>query len=139
MINEETKKKLQEKYIEFQLLQQQIQEVQEQRRLITQRSMEINETKNSLDELSNVEKDKYILSQLGSGTIIKTKLVDSKKVFVNAGANVLVLKTISEAKEFMDKQLKELDEALNNVDYTLNKAREHLHTLQKSIVELSKE
>ncbi|MFH1592530.1 MAG: prefoldin subunit alpha [Candidatus Woesearchaeota archaeon] len=137
MNEEEKKKKLQEKYYEFQVLKQHLEEIQQQKQILSQKGGEISKAGETLDDLGDVKEGKDVFAQLGGGMFIRTSLKNNKEVLMDAGANVLVSKKIPEAKKFMDEKVKEVGEALKNIDEALEKAGGQLQVLQKEIISLS--
>jgi len=91
----------QEKYIELQLLSQQIQKLQEQIQILEQQLLELGNVDEGLDEISKSEKDGDILTPLGAGIFLKTKLVDEKNIILNVGSDICVTKKISDAKQLV--------------------------------------
>lgn len=104
------KQEVQEKYMEFQFVQQQMAEIQKQAQVVTQQAAELEASKQSLDELSKIEPGAEILVPVQNGIFMKAKLADSKELRVNVGSGITVEKTIQATKELLDNQLVELIE-----------------------------
>ena len=139
MTKEEEKQKLQEKYLEFQLLQERIQEVEQQRQFIAQQNNELHKTRDSLSGLSSAHTGEQIFSQIGSGVFIRTKLDEINYVLINIGANIFASKTIEETRTFLDMHIEELENTIGNINNTLEKAANHLYALQEEILRLGKD
>jgi len=139
MNKEEKQKKLQEKYFEFQILKQHLEEIQHRKAMFNQKSEEINRARETLGDLKDIKPGKDIFAQLGGGMFVRTSLRDNKEVLMDAGANVIVSKSVEEAREFIDGKLKEFDGALRDIEGTLSKAGEQLHSIQKEILALNEE
>ena len=135
-MTKEEKQKLQEKYVEFQLLQERIQEVEQQRQFIVQQNNELRKTRDSLNDLSKSQNGEQIFSQIGGGVFIKTKLDEINSVLISIGANIFASKTVTETKEFLDMHIKELENTIENINSTLEKAANHLYALQEEILRL---
>lgn len=75
-------------------------------------NQQISELEKFLDFLSNIKtnKEKSILTYLGKGVYLPASLADGK-FFVDAGAGVIVRKTLDEAMEIVSFQLKSLKES----------------------------
>lgn len=101
-------KKAQEKYIELQMLSQQMQQVQKQLQLLEQQMLELNSTKDGLDELAKTKEETEILVPISSGIFVKAKVKDNKTLTVNVGSNVAVEKTVPETKSLIEEQLTEI-------------------------------
>src|SRR3989344_9518686 len=115
-MNEERQKVLKQRYFELQVLEHQIKEVQQQRQIFNYNLQELIKLTDSLSDLANVNEGKDVLAQLGPRVFIKTELRDNKLVLVDVGANVIVEKTIDEAKSFISTQLKELEENIYSIN-----------------------
>ncbi len=113
---------IQEKYIELQLLEQKMQQIQQQSILIEQKILELTSLEESLDEVKNLKKGQVILSPLGSGIFLKSEVEDSEELFVNVGSNVVVKKNVSKTKELINKQIQDLKEFNNDLEKELQKA-----------------
>ena len=112
---EETRKNL-----ENQILQAYFSEMQNQISEIEAKKAELEYLKEGLTQLKG-QRDKDILIPLGSGVLAKGKLADDEKVIVNVGSNLLVKKTIEEAKEIIDEQINELSLVLNQIEQEIQK------------------
>ncbi len=137
-MNAEKKQKLQEKYVEFQLLQAQIRDVQQQKDVLSRKTLELKRALESLGDIDWLDEGKKVFSQIGAGIHILTRLDNKQQVLVNVGAHIFVSKTITEAREFLERHIQELDSVLKNINFALEKAARRLHILQHEIVSLSK-
>ncbi len=126
---------LQQKYMEFQMYEEQLNNMQKQFDQLEENLLEINYIKNSLDELSKVEKGKEILCPLSSGIFVKGEIKKSDEFLVNVGSNVVVKKNLEETKALMDKQKKELEGSKENLSLKYN---EYYSRYQELKDELSK-
>lgn len=108
---EDTSQLLQQKYLEMQLLEQQLRQIQQQVNAIEQQSMEIEFIIDSLESLSKVEVGKEILVPMSSGIFVKAKLEDNKELIVNVGNNTTVNKSIPEVQGMLREQVKEMANA----------------------------
>ena len=131
-----TKEELSQKYLEFQLLNQQIQQAQQQLQLLTKQITELKTLSKNLQELSKSKKDSEMYTNLGVGVNIKSKLTDIKKLLVNVGAGILVQKTPEETIKIVDKQAIELDKFCIELDKNAQILVERAENLK---LEISKE
>jgi len=96
----------QEIIIKMQMIEQEGVQLQEKMQVMDQNIQEMHAIKTSLDNIeSNNEGE--MLSNLGKGIFIKTKILE-KDIFVNAGKEVVVKKTIPETKQILDDQIQKL-------------------------------
>src|SRR3989344_6220769 len=105
---EEKEKKAQEMYMEFQMLDQHIKQLQKQLQAITQQLMEFESTSMSLEDLQKVPAGKEIFVPLSSGIFAKAEIKDTSELLVNVGANVVVQKDIASAKKLIANQVEEI-------------------------------
>lgn len=70
---------------------------------------------NSLNELKNISNEKEILFPFVNGVLVKGKITFKDKVLVNIGHNVVVEKSIDEAKELIKKRKEDLERYLNEI------------------------
>ncbi len=108
------------KNLENQILQAYFSEMQQQISEIESKKAELEYLKDGLSQLKG-QKNKDILIPLGSGVLAKGKLSDDEKVIVNVGSNLLVKKTIKEAAEIIDEQIKELSSVLAQLEQEIQK------------------
>jgi len=99
---------LQKKYLEFQLLDQQLKQTQKQAQLLEEQLVEIVYTQQSLEELKDVKPGSEILVPVSNGMFAKATLTDSHELIVNVGSGAAVPKTIEAAQQMLAKQLDEV-------------------------------
>lgn len=120
-MNEE-EQKLQQKYIELQLLDQQIKQIQQQLVLLEQQISDLTILEESLNEIKKVELNSEILAPLGAGVFIKASIKDNKEVLMNVGSNINVKKKIPDAIEIVKAQKEELQNIIRQTENELQKA-----------------
>lgn len=108
-------KEVQQKYIELQLLNQQIKKVQEQFLLFQQQLGELTSLETSLVEMRDIKKDVDMFSSLGSGIFVNSKIVDNENVLVNVGAGIIVKKSVSEAVNLVKSQIETISKSLESI------------------------
>lgn len=99
----ETDEKYQQ-YMEFQQLQQQIEMMSKQMEEVNQQLMELEISKNALEEVEKCDKGTEILAQIANGIFVKTKLDCNQKLVVNVGADTTVEKSIPDVIKMLDEQ-----------------------------------
>lgn len=127
----------QQKYLEYQLLQQHIETLQQQVDLLNQQNIEISKIKGSLSSLESLEPGKEIFSQIGPGIFVKANLKDVKEVLFNVGSDILVNKKIQDAISSLESQQQEisesnlkLEEQFKRVVSRIIKLQEEMQTLK---------
>lgn len=122
----EPKEDEQNKFLQMQMLDQQIKQVQQYLQSFDQQLLEIRSVIDSLNELSKLKKGDSILAPIANGIFIKAKLEDNKDVRVNVGNNTVVTKTIEDAVKMLEGQEAEINqyrsETLVKFDEMIKKA-----------------
>jgi prefoldin alpha subunit len=95
-------------YLEFQMLSQQLKELQQKLAAVGQQMNDILAIKEALSDLNKAQVGSDMLAPMASGIFVKSKLADNKELLVNVGNNVVVAKTTDEAKGLLDAQFSEL-------------------------------
>ena len=113
------KEDLQKKLIEFQILNQQVNQMQQQFIALQSQAEDIKNLKTSLDEIEKTKIGNKILAPLSSGILIEASLNNNKEVIISLGANVTLKKTIPEAKKFIQDQENQLNLVLSQLEHDL--------------------
>ena len=99
---------LQKLYLEFQMLDQHIKQLEKQSAVLNNQLMELMATNQSLDDMKKTDQKTEILVPLSSGIYAKAELKDNKSFIVNVGANTALVKDISSTKKMIEDQIDEL-------------------------------
>ena len=118
-------KKAQELYMEFQVFDQHIKQVQQQLEAVTHQLIELSSTRNSLDELNKVMSGREVFVPISSGIFAKANLHETSELLVNVGASVLVKKDIDSTKSLIQKQFEELKKIHQQMAEDLEKMKNH--------------
>ena len=132
-------KQAQEMYMEYQVLDQRIKQVQKQLELITQQIMEANSTSRSLEEFKSLKEGSEILVPLTSGIFAKASLKDSSELLVNVGAGTVVTKDISSAKKLISSQVEEMQKVRQKMADELEKMMEKAGQLEMELQKIISE
>ncbi len=106
--------------------------------VIDQEIITLKTIKNSLEEIEKLEEGTEILSQIGGGLYIKTKLKKNDEILINVGSNIIVVKSVQEAREFIEKQIRELNDLLVRLEMELQRQAIKVKDLQEEIEKLKK-
>ena len=129
-------RKAQEMYMEFQVLDQHIKQLQKQLEMVTHQLIELTVTSNSLDEFNNIKNEKEVFVPLSSGIFAKASIKDTSQLLVNVGANVVVKKDVAETKKLISNQIEEIKKVQKNMIDELDKMTEHAAQLEKQLQDL---
>lgn len=91
-------------YVEVQMLEQQLKQLQEYQQQFENQLGNIAEIMQSLEEFDQLQPQAPLLVPLQNGIFIEATLGKSKTVKINVGSNTIVDKTVEEAKRLMEQQ-----------------------------------
>ena len=103
---EPNEEELKEKYMQFKMMQEQLEKLQEHGEMLKQRNSELDVTIESLKEIGKTKKDTEILAPLADGIFMRTQLKDNEKLILNVGADVVIEKNISDVMKLIEEQKK---------------------------------
>ncbi|MBM3199450.1 prefoldin subunit alpha [Candidatus Woesearchaeota archaeon] len=109
-------KDLNEKYIELQILEQQLKQVTQQLLALDQQLLELQRIEENIEDVKKTGKNTDMLVALGGGIFLKAEIKENNKVLMNVGANVVVEKDITASKEVISKQLDQLKDAAKQLE-----------------------
>ena len=112
---EKDAQKLQQKYMDLQMIDQQMKQMQQQIQLIESQINEIVITKEAINSLKNTKTDSEILAPISGGIFIKGTLTDNQKLAVNVGSGTVVEKTIPEVIKIIEEQETEINKTYNTL------------------------
>ncbi|NIO22537.1 MAG: prefoldin subunit alpha [Candidatus Aenigmarchaeota archaeon] len=133
-----SEEKLQEKYVLYQLLQQNLESLREQLELVERQFMEIKTTQEVLKDLKKGKVTNDVLIPLGSGCYGKGKVTDLKTFLINLGANVMANKTLESAGPFLEEREKELEKAGKEIQEQMAKTANQINETAMEIQELAR-
>ena len=132
-------KKAQEMYMEFQVLDQHIKQLQKQLEMVTNQLIELTVTSNSLDEFRKISNNREVFVPLSSGIFAKANIKDNNELFVNVGANVVVKNDVNSAKKLLQKQIDELKNIQKQMVNELEKMTNHAAQIESQLQSLMSE
>lgn len=136
MVNQE---ELQQKYAQFQLMQQQIEEINKHLEMLQEQNGELDISINAVLELSKTKVENEFLAPLANGIFVKGKISDNQKLVVNVGSNVTVEKTPLEVASLLEQQKKELANQLVETQAVFAEINEEMMKLYNELKEHSEE
>tara|TARA_Y100000294_G_scaffold143280_1_gene137715 strand:- start:80 stop:475 length:396 start_codon:yes stop_codon:yes gene_type:complete len=107
---------MKEKYMEFQMIQQQLEQINEHLEMLMQQSQEIEISINAIKEIGKTEVDNEILAPIANGIFIKSRLHDNKKLVVNVGSDTTVERTVPEVVKLLEEQHKQMHKSMAEAD-----------------------
>jgi len=133
----EKEENLQKMYLEFQMLDQQIKQLDKQHTVLNDQLVELMATRQSLEDMEKVKEKTEILVPLSSGIYAKAEIKDSKKFIVNVGANIALVKDINSTKKLMETQIDEMKKLQETLVNQLQQQTIKATALEKEINEIA--
>lgn len=118
-LDKEKQQELQQKYMAYQVAEQQIKQHQEQLEKFEQQLEEVNTVIDSLEQVSKAKKETEVLVPLAGGIFFRAKMDDNQKFLVNVGSGTVVEKTLEEAQGLVKEQVKEIEKYKDHVTENL--------------------
>lgn len=129
---------LQQKYLELQALNQQIQQLHQQSAALEQQHKELISLSQQLDELDKVKADSKMYAPLGGGLYVEGVITQTKKVLTNVGAGTIVPKTLEETKQIIEEQIDDLQKVIVTIEKKVQEFMKRGQTLHKETIALAK-
>ncbi len=140
---EEKHEELREKYVELQLIAEQIKQLKQQAQMLEEQSIELTMTMQGLEDLEKTTQDKEILVPISTGIFTKAQLKAGQDLIVNVGGNILVKKDVKTTIEMTKDRIKTVEQyqqdTLQNLQILTTRANELDEELTKLTQELKKE
>jgi prefoldin alpha subunit len=133
---QEQVQKLQQKYMELQMLDQQMKQAQKQVEAIEQHAMELDEIQQGLDALANSKQGSEMWVPISNGIFVKARLEDNKSLAVNVGGNVVAKKDVPSTKAMLAEQAAEMRKFQAELVHQVEKAAERAAALQQELQEV---
>ena len=111
---EVTQEKLQEKLMLFQLMERHLEALKQQEALAEARMMELESTRNALEEVGKLKDDNETLIPLGSGFYARGR-VTGKDILTELGASVMTEKSVRDALAFLELKSGELRKVMEQI------------------------
>jgi prefoldin alpha subunit len=107
--NQEKQKLLQQKYVEYQMIEQQIKQMQEQLEKMEAQTAEITNVSKSIKDISKAKQGEDVLVPVSNGVFFRAGIKDTASFLVNVGSGVVVKKNLEETETLLNEQHKELE------------------------------
>lgn len=111
--------KAEDRYMQFQQLQQQLEQIAEFVERLRQQQLEIQTSIAALKELKETEIDTEILAPIANGIFLKAELKENARLIVNIGAEVAAEKTVPEVVRLLEEQKDRITENISEAESVL--------------------
>jgi len=132
-MDKKTQEKLNAKYLEFQMLEQQLKELEDYSLKIKEQLNNALGVEEALKDFKKLEKGKEILAPVGEGIFLKAKLVDNKNLKINIGSDCVVTKSVKEVENLIKKEREEIEKVYKNIMDEIQKILTRVSQLDNEI------
>ncbi|MBI2662445.1 prefoldin subunit alpha [Candidatus Woesearchaeota archaeon] len=132
MLNE---KDVQEKFQQFQVLQQHIEQISEQVKLMNQHNLELDASLEAVKGLDKMMLEMEVLTPLANGIFLKTRLQDNNTLLVNVGADTVVEKKAGEVSQLLSMQKQEILLRIAEAENLLQQLSEQANKIYQEVEE----
>ena len=129
---------LKERYMQLQMLDQQIKSAQQQVQMLEQQLADLNGVLIALDDFKLYKKDTPLLVPLTSGIYIKALLQNPEEFTVNIGANVAVKKDVPSTKGLVAHQIHEINQVQEQMMADLQEMISQAKNIQSELQSIMK-
>lgn len=136
---DEKRKLMQKRYIEYQVLEQQIKQLQQQMEKVDAQMNEASAVEQSIEEISKAKTGEEVLVPVSGGVFFKAAMKESTKFLVNVGSGVVVEKTVDETKGLIKAQSAEMERYKEQMMEELAKNIAQYQELEKELKGLVEE
>jgi len=125
--------------MEFQTIQQQLQQLTEHVEQMNQQALELEISINAIKELEKTPLNNEFLAPLANGIFVKGELKNNSNLIVNVGSNVTVERTPKEVIELLHKQRVEVVERTTEAEAIVEQLSAYAMKLYKEVEKHVKE
>ncbi len=135
MENNALNQEVQKKIFEIRMLEEQINQMEEQIRIIDREILEFHNLISDLDEIKKIN-NKEVIVPLGKNIFIKSKVEKGDELFVNLGSKAMVRKNTEQAKKLLENKKEKFLEARENIGKEADKVIKKITEIDHEIMHL---
>jgi prefoldin alpha subunit len=102
-------REIQRRYIEYQVEEQQIRQLQQQLEKLEAQTAEIAAVEQSIDDMAKAKEGDEVLVPVSGGIFFRAGMTDNSSFLVNVGSGVVVKKDVEGTKQLIREQAREID------------------------------
>ncbi len=130
-------KELQTKYVQLQMVKQQISAFLEEKNMVDEKAGELAVSIDALNKLKGVKNGEGVWSPLGGSVFVNSSLNETERVLIGVGAGVVLKKGRDEAVAILASRLKELTELDGKIVAEINSLSGQMETLESELQKLA--
>ena len=138
-MEKDAEKEVRKKYIELQLMEQQMKQLQENAKVLDSQLAELIGVIQSLEDFKSVENRTQLWVPISNGIFTKAELIDNRELMVNVGADVVVKKSAEETKSLIAGQMDEIKKVQQKVVEELQRIAVKAMGIEKELNKLLSE
>lgn len=101
-------REIQQKYVQFKLIEERIEQTGKQLDLVEKQHKEIDNTLTALDRITHISANQQTLLPLAAGILVKGHITDTTELLVTVGNNITLPCSVPQARKLVEQQAKEL-------------------------------
>lgn len=129
--------KVQEKVMEYQYLQQELNTLNEYRENLLRNIEELKTVMDSIKEMEKSGKDK-ILFPFGGGVFAYGEIDDNSYLLINVGSGIYVKRSLKEANDIIKKRVASLEKVIDEIEDRIKKYSSFMNKVVSEIQEMQK-
>lgn len=129
----------QNKYMEIQMLQQQMEQVNQHMEQLNMQKNEMEVSKGAIKEAAEIGEDREILAPIANGIFVKAKIHAKQNMVVNVGSNVTVEKTPEQVIKLLEEQEAKIDRSIADANEVLQELSRQMMKIYQEVEGLSVE
>ncbi len=123
----------QEQMMEYRVLAEQIQQVQQHLATLEQHVQQLQSVQQALTQLSTMSAPRETFVPVGAGIFFTGTIQNTQEVLLNVGSNICVKKPVQEAVQTIDKQLMEVQGVIDHFEQELQKGMQRVEELKHEL------
>jgi prefoldin alpha subunit len=123
-------KAIQRKYLQAQILGQQLEGMVQEKNMLSERMSEVMMTMDALKKMDTMKKGNEMWSTLGSGVFVSADIKDKDTVLVSVGAGIVVRATANDTLKMIETRFNELNSVDKQLGEEMNKYAEQINKIE---------
>jgi len=133
-----SEKELQEKILQYQVLEEKFKELNQRRELFAVKLLEVEQTMQAIEDINKSNEDEIVMP-LGSGVFAPGKINKKENMIVSLGGDIAVERDLENVKSILEKRKKILEDGIENVKNAMVKVANDMRTIQLEAQDLLKD
>jgi prefoldin alpha subunit len=122
-----------EKFMQFQMLQKHIEQINEHVKMLNAQQQELIESKDALTQLKGEEQGSEVLAPIANGVFMKATLKDNNSLLVNVGADTVVEKTVDEVVALLEGQQQQMGQKILEAESFMQQMHEQAYKIYQEV------